>query len=110
MIRRLLLTIIVANTQQLNRKKKLVIYTRVFVEIYNWCSRRLVHKTYGIVKLEKYPISRTENSLNLDGQHFNKISEVLQNAHVILRDTKGNTFYLNNYIDWDQLNQLYNPE
>ncbi len=26
------------------------------------------------------------------------------------RDTEGNTFYLNNYIDWDQFNQLYNPE
>ncbi len=57
-----------------------------------------------MVELEKYPISRAENSLNLGGQRFYKISEVLQSAHVVPRDTKGNNFYLNNYIDWDQLN------
>ena len=26
------------------------------------------------------------------------------------KDTKGNTFYLNNYIDWDLFNQLYDSE
>ncbi len=26
------------------------------------------------------------------------------------KDTKGNTFYLNNYINWDQFNQLYDLE
>ena len=26
------------------------------------------------------------------------------------RDTEGNTFYLNNYIDQDQFNQLYNSK
>ncbi len=54
-----------------------MIYTRVYVEIYNWCSRGLVHKTHGIVEIEKDPIFRAENPLNLDGQRFYKISEVL---------------------------------
>ena len=57
-----------------------------------------------MVKLEKYQISRVENLLNLNDQQFYKISKVLQNAHIIPRDTKDNTFYLNNYIDWDQFN------
>ena len=85
-------------------------YTRAFVKIYNWCSRELVHETHGMVELEKYPISKAENPLNLGGQRFYKISEVLRSAHVVSRDTEGNTFYLNNYINWDQFNQLYNPE
>ncbi len=63
-----------------------------------------------MVELEKYPISRAENPLNLGGQRFYKISEVLQSAHVVPRDTEGNTFYLSNYIDWDQFNQIYDPE
>ena len=28
----------------------------------------------------------------------------------MLRDTGDNISYLNNYIDWDQFNQLYDPE
>ena len=101
MIGKLLLTVIVVDPQQLNQKDIPVIYTRAFIELYNWCSSELVYETHGIVKLEKYPISRAENSLNLVGQRFYKISEVLQSAHILGRDTKSNTFYLNNYIDWD---------
>ncbi len=63
-----------------------------------------------MIKLEKYLISRAENPLNLGGQRFYKISEVLQSAHFVPRDTEGNTFYLNNYIDWDQFNQLYDTK
>ena len=43
-------------------------YTKTFVEIYNWQSPELVPKTHGMVELEKYPISRAENPLNLGGQ------------------------------------------
>ncbi len=74
-------------------------YTGAFVEIYNWRFRGLVHKLHEIVKLEKYPISRTENPLNLGSQRFYIISEVLQRPHVVLKDTEGNIFYLNNYIN-----------
>ena len=81
-------------------------YTKAFVEIYNWCSKRLVHKIHGMIKLEKYLISRAENPLNLGDQQFYKISEVLQSAYVVPRDTKGNNFYLNNYINWNQFNKL----
>ncbi len=110
MIKNLLLIVTVLYPQWLDWKKKPVMYIRVFVEIYNWCYRRLVYKTYGMVELEKYPISRAENPLNLGSQQFYKISKVLQLAYVVPRDTVGNTFYLNNYIDWEQFNQLYNPE
>ena len=110
MIGKLLLTVTVADPQRLDRKGKPVMYTRAFVEIYNWRSRGLVHKTHGMVEFEKYPISRAEKPLNLGDQRFYKISEVLQSTYVMPRDTEGNTFYLNNYIDWDQFNQLYDPE
>ena len=85
-------------------------YNKAFVEIYNWHYRELVHETHEIVKLEKYPISRAENPLNLSSQRFYKISEVLLSTHVMPRDGEGNTSYFNNYIDWDQFNQLYDPE
>ncbi len=110
MIGRLLLTVTVADPQRSNRKKKPMVYTGAFVEIYNRRSRELVYETHRMIKLEKYPISRAENPLNPGGQRFYKISEVLQSAHVVPRDTEGNTFYLNNYINWDQFNQLYDPE
>ena len=58
-------------------------YTRAFVEIYNWRSRKLVHETHKMVEIKKYPISRVENPLNLGGQQFYKTSEVLQSTYII---------------------------
>lgn len=99
MIGKLLLIVTITDLQQLDLKKKSVIYIETFVEIYNWYSRRLVHKIHGMVKLEKYPISRIENPWNLRDQQFYKISEVLQNAYVVPKNIESNTFYLNNYIN-----------
>ena len=76
-----------------------MIYTGAFVEIYNWYYRGLVYKTHEMVQLKKYPILKAENPLNLDSQQFYKISEVLQNAHIVPRNTEDNISYLNNYID-----------
>ena len=96
--------------QQLDQKRKPVMYIGAFVEIYNWRNRRLVHETHGMVEFKKYPISRAKNLLNLGSQRFYKTFEILQSAYVVLRDIESITFYLNNYIDWDQFNQLYDPE
>ena len=74
-------------------------YIRIFIEIYNWQNKRLVYETYGIVELEKYLILKVENLLNLGSQRFYKISKLLQSAHNVLRDTKSNNFYLNNYMN-----------
>lgn len=99
MIKRLLLTVTVADPQQLDQKRKPVIYTQAFDEIYDWCNRGQVHKTHGMVELEKYPISSVEDPLNQGAHRFYKIFEVLRSAHVVPRDTEGNTFYFNNYVD-----------
>lgn len=99
MIGKFLLIVTTTDLQQLDLKKKSVIYIETFVQIYNWYSRRLVHKIHGMVKLEKYPISRVENPLNLRDQQFYKISEALKNTHVVPKDIESNTFYLNSYIN-----------
>lgn len=104
MIGRLLLIVTIADPQQLDQKGKPVMYTRIFVKMYNWRNRRQVHETHGLVKLKKYLISRAENPLNLGVYQFYKISKVLQSTHVMPRETQGNTFYVNNYINWDQFN------
>ena len=59
--------------QQLDQKQKLVMYTKAFIEIYNWQNGGLVHEIHGMVKHEKYLISRKKNLLNLRSQ------QILQN-------------------------------
>lgn len=40
-------------------------YTRAYIELYHWQNYELVHKTYGITKVEKWRISGAKNLLSL---------------------------------------------
>lgn len=41
-----------------------MIYIKVFVKIYYWRSKKLVQKTYIIIKYKKYPILKAKNTFN----------------------------------------------
>ncbi len=51
-----------------------------------------------------------ENSCNLGAHRIIEISSILCSAHVVPKDQDKVVFYVNNYIDWDQFNQLYDPK
>ncbi len=88
-------------------KGKPIIYIKAFVELYNWRNRGQVHEIHGIVKLEKMRASRTEHPRNLGAHYIVERSSILHSAHIILRDQERILFYVNNYINWNQFNQLY---
>ena len=54
--------------------------------------------------------SIAENFCNLGAHRIIEISLVLRNAHMVPRDQDKFVFYVNNYIDWDQFNQLYDSD
>lgn len=65
---------------------------------------------HGMFELEKYLISKVEKPLNLGGQQFHKTSKILQKGQIVPKDIESNTLYLNNYINQNQFNQLYNAK
>ena len=54
--------------------------------------------------------STLENPRNLGTHWIIEILLVLCNTHVVTKNQDKFVFYVNNYIDWDQFNQLYNPD
>ena len=48
-----------------------------------------------------------KNPRNLGIHYIVEISSILYSVHVVLRDQEKIVFYVNNYIDWNQFNQLY---
>lgn len=71
----------------------------IFVEIYSWRYKKLVYTTYRIINLEKFPISRVINLLNLGDQQFYNISEALQSVYIMPKDIKSYTSNVHNYIN-----------
>ena len=107
LIEKLLLTLTMADPEWFTLKGKPVIYTRAFVELYNWRNHKQVHEIYEIIKLEKMRASIAENLRNLGAYWMMKILSILHSAHVVPRDQDKFVFYINNYIDWNYFNQLY---
>lgn len=66
LIRKLLLTITVADLERCTLKSKLIIYIEAFIELYNQRNYRQVYGMYGIIKLEKISTLTVKNSPNLD--------------------------------------------
>ncbi len=99
-----------ADPERFTLKGKPVIYTGVFVELYNWRHRGQVYEIHGIIELKKMHTLIAENPHNLVAHRIIEISSVLRSVHVVPRDQDKVVFYVNNYINWDQFNQLYDSD
>ena len=100
----------VANPEQFTTKGKPITYIKVFLKLYNWKNHGHVYKIYAIVELEKWWALTAKNPCNLGAYCIVEISSILRKTHIILRDQEKIVFYINNYIYWDQFNQLYDPD
>ncbi len=109
-IRKLLLIVTVVDPERFTDKGKPIIYIGAFVELYNWRNRGQVHEIHGIVELEKMRTSMAKHPRNLGAHCIAEISLILRSVHVVPRDQERIVFYVNNYIDWNQFNQLYAPD
>lgn len=80
-------------------KNKPVIYTRVFVEFYNWKNRRQVYKINAMIKLKKIRALTAENLCNFGVYWIIKILPVLRSTHVVFKNQNKFVFFVNNYIN-----------
>ena len=91
-------------------KDKPTIYTGSLIILYNWRNRGQVHELYGIIELEKMCALITKNLYNLGIYRIIKILLVLCSTHIRSKDQNKFMVYVNNYINWDQFNQLYDSD
>ncbi|KAI9840208.1 MAG: hypothetical protein M1837_001836 [Sclerophora amabilis] len=84
------------------------VYAGALVEIWHPRNRGLSLEIHGMVEVERWPESRARQPRNLGQRRFYGMSTILRSAHVI--PARDKVSYVNNYIDWDQYNTLYEPD
>lgn len=109
-VEKLLLTVTVADPERFTTKSQPIIFTKAFVKLYNWGNFKQIHKIYKMVRLQKWRASTAKNPRNFDAHCIVKISSILHSAYIVCKDQEKFEFYVSNYIDWDQFNQLYDPD
>ena len=84
-------------------------YTGVFVDLLRLRNNGQVHSVHGMVEVEDWPQVRTQNPRNIGHRCFFDMSTILRSAHIIPTNNTG-IYYVNNYVDWDQYNTIFDPE
>lgn len=63
-----------------------------------------------MIELKKMHVSTVKNPCNLGAYRIIEISLILYTVYIVPRDQNKFVFYINNYINHDQFNQLYDPD
>jgi hypothetical protein len=98
-------------------RKKSAVYTGALLDRLQVLNSGRPHEIHGMVEARRCPCRRTlsetcwssSRKRNLGCRSFYLLESVIRSAHVIPTSAEHESFYVNNYIDWDQYNMLYDP-
>lgn len=88
----------VANLEWFIAKKKPIIYTKAYIELYNQKNCEQIHKIHKIAELKKQRNLTTKYYHNFGIYCIVKISLILHSAYVVSKNQERIMFYINNYI------------
>ena len=63
-----------------------------------------------MVELGKWYTSTAENPHNLGAHCIIEVSSVFRSVRIVPRDQDKAVFYINNYINWDKFNHVYDTD
>jgi hypothetical protein len=93
------------------------IYTGTLVEIFQPLRGGLPHEIHGMVEVQRYRGMAPVEKRNLGSQRFYAMENILRSAHLIpassdsdVKNKNREVFFINNYIDWEQYNTLYDSD
>jgi hypothetical protein len=84
-------------------------YTGALIDLLRFRHGGNVHSIHGMIEAEDWPQATSQSSRNIGYRCFFDMSMILRSAHVIPSGNDG-TYYINNYVDWDQYNTIFDPE
>ena len=94
----------VEDPERWTEKGKPAMYAGALLELL-WLRSRGIDKTTGMLELQPWLISTAINPRMLRAIRFYAMLAILQSVHVVPDDRNG--YYVNNYVDWDTYNTVY---
>ena len=108
LVGKLLVILTVIDLGRQNTKGRHPSYTGAMIQTLKFRSGRRVDPTHGIVEVEEHRLPDAINDYGHTSRRFYGLPSIIRTAHVIPRGlTDGPTYYINNYIDFDQFNTLH---
>ena len=109
-MRRLQLIVSVLDHEQLETDERSEIYTEAFIDVMHWVNKRATDKIHGMFEAEIMSVSTVINSRALSSWWFYDLSHIICSVHLVSVNEQCTRFYVNNFIDWDQYNTIYDSD
>lgn len=92
-------------------KGKLATYTGALVKLLRPVDGGRPHRVHGMVEVKQWPVGNARRPRDLGAYRVYELSTISRSAHVIPAGGMGHdAFFVNNWIDWDQYNTLYDED
>ncbi len=106
LMRQLQIIITVHDSLRQNDNEKSVQYSRALIELLKLKNNEVLDALHDMIEVEQWSKNTVKKSRYLECRWFYNMSTILRSAHLISTESKK-FFYVNNYIDWDTFNILY---
>ena len=94
----------VQDLYRVDEQNKPIRYCRVLLKLLQLRSKS-INKTSGMLELELWKNTAITHPKMLRAIRFYRMSAILQSVHLVPDDRKR--YYVNNYVDWDMYNTIY---
>ncbi len=110
MVGQLQLIVTVVDPERKDESGNCLRYTGALIELLRFGNSGAVDHHHGMVEVETWHASDARNPRNIGARRFYQMSTILRSAHVVPTGLRDGTYYINNYIDWDTYNTIYDPD
>jgi hypothetical protein len=96
-----------------DKKGKSVEYTGAFSEAFLFNSNSQINNTTGILSVRRRKHISNSRQRTLQAFKFYELTTIVRPVHLVPKELSGvaglssSSYYVNNYIDWDEYNRLY---
>ena len=97
-----------ANARKKKRYKK---YIEVLIELFRFKVKEIFHEVHDMIEVDFYSFKKLKTQRQLKFRRVFEMIDILKSVHIIfdlMISNKHNFIsYINNYVDWDSYNILY---
>ncbi len=106
LMKQLQIIITVHDSLRQDDNEKSVQYSRALIKLLKLKNNEVLDALHDMIEVEQWLKNTVKKSWYLECRRFYNMSTILRSAHLISTESKK-FFYVNNYIDWDTFNILY---
>ena len=93
------------------KKKKYKKYIEILIKLLRFKTKKVFHEVHDMIEVDSYLFKKSKIQRQLKSRRIFKMINILKNVHIVfdfmISDKHNFISYINNYVDWNSYNILY---